>query len=350
MARKTIFLETAFWDKFSECSRTLMPYAEGNDPAVVIEKISRWNNIFKFLCRSSLFVDIPLTELSEKAKNDPMLRHLLKCNGDGKCDLDPTDGLFPCLESKKKFDYPEDYLSIYFTGTEHHKSAREHGVLNVSIDTIWEQESKFRDTGKAIKTNKGFAWYSMDILRECSNGMVIIDNFVLAPDKRTGKCETRYDLREILRLMLPESFSEDYHLSIFYFDDSDDEDVMEARKKQFEEAIMKFVRGKKKNLRLKLELFPTEPNFQTHHKDFHDRTIITNNVWIGSEAGFDLLVQDFSTNTNTRAIKTTKTHGLYLGFGDEAADWLNEAYDHLVEEAKKCLKKYGYQTSNRLLL
>ena len=114
-------------------------------------------------------------------------------------------------------------------------------------------------------------------------------------------------------------------------------------------AIMKFVRGKKKNLRIKLELFPTEPNFQNYHKDFHDRTIITNNVWIGSEAGFDLLVQDYSTNTNTRAIKTTKTHGLYFGFGDEAADWLNAAYDHLIEEAKQCLKKYGYETNNRLL-
>lgn len=349
MARKTIFLETAFWDKFSECSRVLLPYAEGNDPAVVFEKISRWNNIFKFLCRSSLFVDIPLSELAEKAKSDSMLRHLLKCNGDGKCDLDPTEGQFPSLESKKEFEYPEDYLSIFFTETEHHKSAREHGVINVSIDTIWEQESKFRDTGKAIKTNKGFAWYSMDILRECSNGMVIIDNFVLSPDKRTGKCETRYDLREILRLMLPESCPEDYPLSIFYFDDSDDDDVREARKKQFDEAIMKFVRGKKRNLRIKLELFPTEPNFQNYHKDFHDRTIITNNVWIGSEAGFDLLVQDYSINTNTRAIKTTKTHGLYLGFGDEAADWLNEAYDHLIEEAKQCLKKYGYKTSNRLL-
>ena len=349
MAMKTIFLESAFWDKFSECSRALNPYAEGGDPVGTFEKIERWNSIYKFICRSSVFVDSPLPNLAEKAKSDPMLRHLLKCNGDGRMELSESEDPFPDLESDKGFEFDTDYSSLYFTAEDHSTAAKSHGVINICCDNIWNQQDKFKDTGEAVKTDKGFAWNKMEILREASNGMVIADNFVLSPDKRTGQCSIRYDLRELLRLMLPDSFKEDYVLSIFYFDDSDDDAVLEARKRQFYQSIRDFVKVKKKGLNLVLELFPTTANGRNYHKDFHDRSIITNNVWIGSEAGFDLLVQDYSTNTNTRAIKTTKTHGLYLGFGNDTANWLEEAYDDFISEAKQCLRRYGYKTENRIL-
>ncbi len=350
MARKTIFLESAFWDKFSECSRSLVPYADGNDPSIIFGKIERWNSLFKFICRSSVYIDVPLSSLADKAKSDPMLLHLLKCNGDGKMDLTQSEEPFPNLNSDSEFECAGDQESVFFTKDDLRLGARKHGVINICPDSIWNQDSKFKDTGEAVKTDKGFAWNKMEILKENSNEMVIIDNFVLTPDKKTGQCTTRYDLRELFRLMLPDTCKEEYTLSIFYYDDSDNGIIREARRKQFFQSIKDFIKTKKKNLSLKLELFPTTANGPTYHKDFHDRTIITNNVWIGSEAGFDLLVQDYTTNTNARAIKTTKTHGLYLGFGNEVANWLDTAYDNLIEEAKQCLKKYKYKTENRLLL
>lgn len=349
MAKKTIFLESAFWDKFSECVHDLNPNDDGYDPVEILEKIARWKSIYDFICRSSVFVDSPLSELAEKAKNDRLLRHLLKCNGDGKMELTESDEPFPDLESDNGFEYDTDYFSLYFTANDYRKAARSHGVINICYDSIWSQQDKFKDTGEAIKTDKGFAWAKMEILKEASNGMVIVDNFVLSPDKKTERCAIRYDLRELLRLMLPDTFKEDYVLSIFYFDDSNDEHIREARREQFYSSIRDFVRTKKKGLSLVLELFPTAANGKNYHKDFHDRSVITNNVWIGSEAGFDLLVQDYSTNTNTRSIKTTKTHGLYLGFGNDAANWLENAYDDLISEARQCLRKYGYTTVNRIL-
>ncbi len=349
MARKTIFLELAFLEKFLECARDLNPNIEGCDPVEIFEKIERWNNIYKFICRSSVFVDTPLSVLAVKAKNDPWLKHLLKCSGDGKMELSESEDSFPNLESDNGFEYDTDYFSLFFTAKDYSKAARRHGVINICNDSIWSQQDKFKDTGEAIMADKGFAWAKMEILKEASNGMVIVDNFVLSPDNKTGRCTTRYDLRELLRLMLPESFNEDYVLSIFYFDDSDDEQCREEHRKQFYSSINDFVRAKKKGLSLVLELFPTATNGKNYHKDFHDRSIITNNVWIGSEAGFDLLVQDYSTNTNTRAIKTTKTHGLYLGLGHDAANWLENAYDDLIAEARQCLRKYRYTTVNRIL-
>ena len=262
MARKNIFLETAFWDEFSECSRALIPYADGNDPAEVFEKIARWNELFKFICRSNVFVDSPLQELGERAKKDPMLKLMLKKNGDGQFDLEHQQEPFPDLESCKKFEYDDDYSSLFLTKADHRIAARELGVINICPETIWNHRDKFRDTGEAIKTDKGFAWNKMELLRENSNGMVIIDNFILAPDKKTGQCSTRYDLRELLRLMLPESSRGDYSLSIFYFDDSDDDNVRETRRKQFYQSVKDFVKAKKKHLNVNLELFPTAANKQ----------------------------------------------------------------------------------------
>ncbi|MBR1435031.1 MAG: hypothetical protein IJ584_07955, partial [Bacteroidales bacterium] len=111
-----------------------------------------------------------------------------------------------------------------------------------------------------------------------------------------------------------------------------------------------WIKNNRKNLRFRLELFPTIENWPSHRKDFHDRTIITNNIWIGSEAGFDLLIPDRTMSTSTRVTKSTKTHGLYLGFGEEAANWLDKAYDDLIEDAKRSLRKNHFSTENKLLL
>ena len=350
MARKTIFLETAFWDKFSECARALNPFCEGGDPVETFEKISRWNNLYKFICRSSVYSDSPLSSLAEKAKTDPMLLHLLKSTGDGKMDLTSSEEPFPDLDSSKEFECEGDHEAIYFTEKDHRPGAIKHGVINICIDTIWNHQSKFLDSGKAVQSDAGWHWRSMDILKENSNSMVIIDNFILAPDKKNGQCSINYSLRELLRLSLPDSSDEDYTLSLFYFDDSEERKVREYRKDQFFRSINDFLRRNKKCLKVTLELFPPVANGINYHKDFHDRTVITNNVWIGSEAGFDLLIPDTTLATNARAIKTTKTHGLYFGFGNEVAEWLTQSYDHLIAEAKRCIKRYGYSTQNRLLL
>ena len=352
MARKTIFLEMAFWDKFLECCPVLSPHMEGGNPMTVMEKSEKWYNLYKFICRSSVFVDRPLAELAEKAKtqNDGFLRFILKRSSDGEMGLEESIDPFPNLESDEEFKYDSNYSSLILSAENHNQGARRHGVINISIDTIWEQNDKFRDTGEPVTAGKGFAWSKMNLLRENSNGMVIVDNFILSPNRKTERCEAKYDVKELLRLMLPVSYKEEYVVSIFYSDDSDSAAVREERKDQFYQSLMKFIKPKKKGLNIILELFPTLPNGKTFHKDFHDRTIITNNVWIGSEAGFDLLVKDLTTNTNTRALKTTKTHGLYLGFGSEVANWLDKSYDDLIREAKQCLTKYGYTTENRLLL
>lgn len=355
MARKTIFLETAFWEKFSECYRALNPYEEGYDPVVVINKIECWNNIFKFFCRSSVLVDSSLQDLAQKAikDEDPMLKHLLKKNGDGHFDLEQSIDPFPNLDSSCEFECEGDNSAIFFTEQDQRRGARNHGVINISLNSIWEQANKFKDSGKSVMRDEEWTWRNMDILKESSNGIVIIDNYILKPsiNHRTHQetCEISFNLKELFRLMLPNSTIEPFQISIFYYDDSSDVNITKQRKELYFVSIRKFIKQQRPHLAFELELFPSYTDVVHTRKDFHDRVILTNNIWVSSEAGFDLLRYDQTASTNTSAIKTTKTHGLYFGFGNEVAGWLEGAYDDLLKEVKECLIRYDYSSNNRLL-
>ena len=348
MARKTIFLETAFWVKFSECSRDLISSGDYNPET--FKKIARWNSLYEFICRSSAYIDTPLNKLGEMAKNDPCLRHLLKCNGDHLMDLEYSES-FPDLEGKGMFQYSDDASAAYFTVSDHRPGARAYGVLNIPLDSIWGQHDKFKDTGEAV--HSGWNWDNMSILKENSNSLVLIDNFILSPNDK-GLCSIGYNLKKIFQIMLPESCKEEYCISIFYFDEAEEKSIREKHKAEFRESICTFITSRKPHFKFYLELFPTyitaqQKERKDYHKPFHDRTIITNNVWVGSEAGFDLLREDYTFSTRARAIKSTTTHGLYFGFGNDVAKWLDGAHDNLIAEANACMKKYNYKSVNRLL-
>ncbi len=353
MTRKTIFLETAFWDEFSECTHDLNPFAEGNDPVAVIDKIDCWNSIFSLFCRSSVFVDTSLQYLAQKAVDDPISRRLLKKNGDGYYDLQESVDPFPNLDSDCEFECEGDNSAIYFTKIDHRQGARNHGVINICSNSIWEQHNKFIDSGKSVSRDSEWTWRTMDILQENSNGIVLFDNYILKPsiNRRTKResCEISYNLKELFRLMLPNACVEPFQISIFYYDDASDIIITNQRKELYYESISNFIRQQKPHLAFELELFPSYTDEVHNRKDFHDRVILTNNIWVSSEAGFDLLRYDTTSRTNSSAIKSTKTHGLYLGFGNENAGWLEGAYDDLIKEANECLNRYDYISNNRLL-
>ena len=354
MARKTIFMETAFWVTFSECSRALFAESNDTDPVSIFERLSRWNDIYKFICRSNLYTDKPLSELAKIAeeKGDQMLKHILKRSGDGMIEMEYSEDPFPNLDTNEDF-YPEDYSAVFLTRENHCIGASKLGLLNICIDNIWEQKAKFVDSGNPVRRDTEWTWRKMDILKETSNGVIIIDNYILAPyiDRQSGveNCTISFNLKELFKLLLPHSTPVKYPISIFYFDNSGDLSVKQQRKDSFFSDIQRFIKHERPNLDFILELFPTSTNEYSSRKDFHDRAILTNNIWVSSEAGFDLLKKDTTRATNAAAIKSTKTHGLYLGFGDEAASWLDCAYDQLIAEAKNCLKKYSYISENRLL-
>ena len=348
--KKKIFLEMAFWDKFSECCPD-----RWTDP----EKFKKWDHLYDFIRRSSVFVDKPFSELVENAQNDRPLQLLMKSNVGGESDLEVSSYPFPDLESDEEFK-TDDYSSVFFSAEDHTQGARKHGVINICCDNIWEQEAKFGDTGVPVKKGERFAWSEMGILQENSNAMVIIDNFLLKQNKQ-GKCNPSMDLMELLQLSLPHSFSGKYVISIFYYDDGRNaanessspeqrEFVRESRKDEFYNSIMKFIKNERQGLKVELELFPTYDDVPNDYsKCFHDRVILTNNVWVGSEAGFDMLRRDKELKMNV-AKKSTTTHCLYVGFGSDEAKWLDDSYDNRLSEAKQCLARYKYKNpQNRLL-
>lgn len=354
MARRTIFLESAFWDLFSKRRDLLYsdPDAEGVD-----DKVSLWLNLYKFIGRSNVYIDIPYTILEEKTKKDKKLLDLWKRKTGGYMEIKFQE-TFPDLESNHKLEKTLAYSSLYFTASDHQNAAKKHGVINICAENLFGQHMKFVDSGPHTEAGERWNWDKLGILKENSNGMILIDNYIMSqPNIKTGLCSIKPDLKDLLYHLLPDVSNEKYILSIFYYDSEmddgwddryDKERNIERHKNQYAQSIKSFLKDKKRLLDIKVELFPTIASEIKNKKakDFHDRTIVTNNVWVGSEAGFDILdKKDY-----VQAAKSTKFHGVYLGFGDEVCLWLPGAYDQLISDAKRCLKKYGYKTENRILL
>ncbi|MBR1436450.1 MAG: hypothetical protein IJ584_15230, partial [Bacteroidales bacterium] len=242
MSKRTIFLETAFWEGFSECPKSLASFAEGTDPVMNVERISKWNSIYKLLLRSDILIDTPLDRLADKASSDSFLRHLLKSNGDGKMALEYQEEPFPNLDRSEEFEYDDDYLALYFTGQEHHKGAQKHGVINVCLDDIWNQQNKFKDSGEAMRADTGWGWNSMDILKENSNSLVIIDNYIISV-KANGYWSMRRDLKDLLGLILPYDSSCEYCISLFYLDKSVNDNERDNLKNLCSDTISSWIQN-----------------------------------------------------------------------------------------------------------
>ena len=159
--------------------------------------------------------------------------------------------------------------------------------------------------------------------------MIIVDNYILKNGRR--------DLPELLNLLLPEFCDVDYHLTIFY--------LPEYGAAVTKDDIIEMVSKAKPGLvdRLQLELIP-----MVSKTDFHDRAIITNNLWFSSGAGFDLTRWDSDSRSNV-AKRTTTLEIVYPYLASLNVHKVDDAYENLIKDAKVALEHAKMTSNNRLI-
>ena len=111
--------------------------------------------------------------------------------------------------------------------------------------------------------------------------------------------------------------------------------------KQTRELIQQELKKIRPNLLIDLTIY------KCYTSDFHDRAIITNNLWIGCEGGFDLLKKD-KYGFRTISTKLTKTH---LRYPFLHKDWATKSYEDLLRDAEKICnsqREYDGPNINRL--
>lgn len=317
--RKRVFLEMAFWDKFLECYPVSMPLPDEKG----MRRLKAWIELFSFLSRSSITADCSAKEFSDKAETDQWLRYLWKKSTENDTLLS-FGSRFNDLDSL----FSTNPFCVLFSGTGKGPCAERYGVINLNGGNCLTMGSLFIDNGMAIRQGDVWSWSDFEQLfpSRCSNSMIIVDNYILKNGLK--------NLPNLLERLLPDSCEIDYHLSIFY---------LYNQTNVSREDILDIIRMKKPGLvkNLILELFPTVGS-----TEFHDRAIITNNVWIAVGGGFDLTCNGRDPDI---AKRSTTIEILYPYFATDNNQLVDVAYDNLLQDAKEALRHSKLTSVNRLL-
>ena len=242
-----------------------------------------------------------LLEISDKQGGESCLH--LKCLGDKYVPLDK-------LKSSENLNLNAIYLTSQDADICENIS-RTYGISVLTSKKLDVDRLQFEDSGCAIEKGetKGIKKNWIEILQgKCNpcNALIIVDNYILSDTKGLDE-----NLREILKAVLPDTLSVPFHLSVFTYD-------MKNESKTRQELLEKIVKDLRPNLKCSISLFRT--------KDFHDRTIITNNLWIGCGGGFDLFKKGKSDKMTVVNIVNP-----YL---TDTVKWAKEAYSNLVKTVR----------------
>lgn len=328
--RKTIFCELHFLEKYRE---VLPHYDNPLDEDERMEFISKFS---RALFSSNLWLDCTNIQLQEKLSEDPesYLKYIVKRNAVSGLELNFAGESFPQLD-KDDLSYNENYEVIcsnamFLTKDDYTLTAEAWGVLHINLSNIEKAKCFFKDSGIAIqKGETEKAWLRLnEKIKHSHNSLLIFDNYILDDDKAI-----KDNLIPILEMLLPQKLNIPFYLTIFskIFDDNKLGILISKLK-----DLLKKLRP---NLDIRLEIFPS-------HNKFHDRTVISNNMWIGCGGGFDLYKREYY---SSKAEKSTTVTVLYPFIHAGLNEWIDDAYTDILEDANKCLKISGKNSDNYLL-
>ena len=322
MNNKTVLCEIAFLEKFLECYPDSPPFPDDK----VLQKLKTWIELYAFLSRSNKQLDCSPRSLAEAAQRDKNLAYFWKKSTEGASRLDFSDG-FDDLEKLLN----AHLFSMLLSGKGKGPIAKKYGIISVNAGNCLTKAHLFIDNGKAVRVDDKWDWNQFEkcIPERASNSMIIVDNYILKNGRR--------DLPELLNLLLPELCDVDYHLTIFY--------LPEYGAALTKDDIIEMVSKAKPGLvdRLQLELIP-----MVSKTDFHDRAIITNNLWFSSGAGFDLTRWDPDSRSNV-AKRTTTLEIVYPYLASLNVQKVDDAYENLIKDAKVALEHAKMTSHNRLI-
>ena len=214
--------------------------------------------------------------------------------------------------------------AFYFTckkRDECRKLMEEYGILVVSPENIMEFLFVLFDQGVAIHKQEQGNWNNIlkEVVLPC-NSMIIVDNYVLNELE-----QAKENLKGIFEALLPQSLNNCIPFQIIIFSALRHNKNIDLPSKVRLEEITKLLESIRPNLKFELTIVKCSSD------KFHDRTIITNNYYIGCGGGFDLFKSRRSQKTTTVNIVTP-----YL---NHSIKWATKAYSNLVSESSSVYRE-----------
>lgn len=320
--KKTVLCEMAFWEKFSECFSASNNFTDIQS----LSQLRVWTDLFFFLCRSKVLFNCNTDAFIQRAQNDERLKYLWKKSTSGESDIQ-FSGVFS--EMSKMEDFP---FVVLFKGENSVVNAKGIGVIDIKPTDLSNLDFLFSDCGCAVRDGEEWDWEEIGkkLGERCSNSMIIVDNYVFKHE--------RDNLYRLLNVLLPQNSSIPYQITVFYIEGHETN----------EQNLRSYISKARPKLKVELEFVKTGKDACNGFKtDFHDRTIITNNYWIGSGAGFDLLKKEY---LHYKAGKSTSVSIVFPYFCGERISWADSAYENLITDAKESLKRAQKSSNNRMLI
>lgn len=204
-----------------------------------------------------------------------------------------SEGILPfatAVASDKKWA-----TSIIFLSSErfenHHEEVEDFGVLALSPLSLDLVKILISDNGGSIGKDVKGEW--SDIIRinnlPC-NSIILIDNFLLNDTEIIEE-----NLSPLLNLFLPKSLCKDLKCEIAVFTSLQNTGGHHLLPEPRIEKLLNIVRDLRPNLSCDITVFKCA-------EDFHDRNIITNNLFVSCGAGFNLFKKGTSKKLTTVSV------------------------------------------------
>lgn len=320
--KRHCLIELSFLESYSKLLPTITMPDEN-----IMEAIATWANLNSFISRSSLTLDCTPAQFNAGAQNDPNLKQLWKKNAGGECSIHFHGLKFHNIEDLLK----QNPLCVLLTEDDKTNICSDYGIININLSNFSKKALYFKDNGVAVKMGDLWDWEKIrSVASEAANALLIVDNYIFKGDEKSN-------LYKILDIILPKSLKVDFHLTVFY---------IESRPGS-EDNLKNAIKRIRPNLNVVFEFIKTTKDVNNGFKtDFHDRAILTNNLWIDSGAGFNLLRRD---RLHFKAEKSTTISIAHVFFASKNINWLDDATANLIDDANATLARNNINSANRLL-
>lgn len=336
--RKNVYCEKQFL-------RILASKIEENNSSIEYEELKVWKSIDAFLYKSSITLHLDMSndeyesfyvEIEEKYRNsnsldsfDIYFRRLYQSQRSEQDKLCIEYDNISINEKVEDEHLHRDAIYLSMCNSEVCKFLGAKGILVISPNNISSYTPLLNDCGYSIKQNDKGPWEKY--LHKCKHvpcsSITIIDNYLL---NKTDKIEPV--LGDILKSLLPQEA--DNSFPIIICSSFSEGSGMHRKDLPFEERweeVVKLVKSIERPYSFSLCVI------KCADKTFHDRTIITNNLWISCGAGFCLFGE------NNKAINTTVVN-IVSPYLNDRIKWAFRAYGYLTNAVKKLNSCESYES------
>lgn len=346
---KVCYCEMGFLKDFFASRPIFIEPSEDN-----VQLLWGWSSLYKFISRSSLILDISKSDFNKLIVFPSLEEVDNNINRDDSDDIsfrkwlrliNKSEGLIYYTEVGDKFpnvmdldftEYDEEKLNAIYLTTLDDDQCKKHsrlkGVIVLNNNLAKQCSHLFKDNGHPVPSEGANDWGFLKSLIYPSlnicNTIIIVDNYLFINDEEENGCIRReweekleQNLHPILQALLPENLDENIVFEIAIFTTQDKVHKNKSFEDQYQN-IVNYLALKRKKIKFRINFYGK------CHDAFHDRCILTNNVWISSGRGFDIFGK---TKNNTKPTSIN----IAFPFLQSSLLWCDGSFLNVLTQAKK---------------